>query len=320
MSSILTIRDLKVSFPGPGGGVAAVRGLDMELEKGSITGLVGESGSGKSVTARAIMNLLERSTARVEAEQMQFGDTDLLALGPARWNDLRGRHMLMIFQEPGTALDPVFTVGTQMREIISRCRPDTDDVADAAGRALKDAGFARPADILASYPHELSGGLRQLVMIAIALAVRPDLLIADEPTTALDVTSQSRVLDSIRRLRDSAGTAVLLITHDMAVMAQLCDTAMVMYAGRVVEQAHCQTLLAEPRHPYTRGLLDAVPRLSRGTTRPVVPIPGQAPDRTERFTGCAFAARCPRADTLCRERDPWPRMLQGALVACHHAT
>jgi len=316
---LLSVRDLRVSLRGPRGPVTVVDGVSFDLGAGEITGLAGESGCGKSVTALALMGLLPAGLAEVRAERMQFASQDLLPLGEPGWRKLRGRRMAMVFQDPLTALDPVFTVGWQIARAAARAANLTPGAArTAALEALERVGFRAPGQASAAYPHELSGGMRQLAVIAMAVVSRPALLLADEPTTALDVTTQARVIRELAKLRDRSGTAILLISHDLGVIAQCASRAMIMYCGRVVERADCATLFRHPAHPYTAGLLDAMPRLDTPSGHRVRPIPGQVPPPGQTTPGCAFEPRCHRASGACRETAPTLGRQGGTEVACHH--
>jgi oligopeptide/dipeptide ABC transporter ATP-binding protein len=292
-----------VSFLTDGGPVRVVEDLSFTLDTGEIVGLVGESGCGKSVTAMAIMGLNPSPPSRVDAGRIMFEGRDLLELGTAM-RDVRGDRIGMIFQEPMTSLNPTFTIGFQITEVLRIHRGlGKSDARTAALELLVMVGIGAPERRFSQYPHELSGGLRQRVMIAIAIACRPALLIADEPTTALDVTIQAQILDLIKHLQHEMGMSVLLITHDLGIVAEMCERVIVMYAGRIVERAGVAALYRRPRHPYTAGLLASSPRL--GSKRSVLPtIPGVVPSPGQRGAGCYFAARCPRALHRCRVEAP----------------
>jgi len=303
MSSVLSIEDLRLEFPIYQGAVQALNGVTLRVEPREIVGVVGESGSGKSVTAMAVMRLLVPGSYRVTGSATLLGQDVLAATEPAMLA-LRGSQVAMIFQEPMTALNPTRRVGQQMVEVLRRHRPLTRSGAQAEAVALlRDMHVADPERIQHSYPFELSGGMRQRVMLALAFSCQPRLLIADEPTTALDVTVQRQVLLLMRDKAREKGAAVLLITHDMAVVSQFCDRVYVMYAGAVVEDGPTAEVLAAPRHPYTRGLLDALPDrvASRGD---LAAIPGSVPDLTRLPEGCAFAGRCPLVHGACASRPP----------------
>jgi peptide/nickel transport system ATP-binding protein len=302
--ALLAIEDLKVIFHGDRGRIThAVDGVDLQVARGRTLGLVGESGCGKSVTSLAVMGLLPGATAEVSG-RVRFDDIDLLRLGDAALRDLRGDRLAMIFQEPMTSLNPSYTVGEQIIEAIVRHRDMSRPRARAhAIEMLTRVGIPSPELRLDDYPHKLSGGMRQRVMIAMALACGPQLLIADEPTTALDVTIQAQILDLMRQLKAETGAAIVLITHDLGVVAEICDEVAVMYAGQLVEQAPVDVLFERPEHPYTVGLLAAIPRLDRRTDQ-LATIEGTLPDMTAPPPGCRFAPRCPFADDRCFEGPP----------------
>jgi peptide/nickel transport system ATP-binding protein len=318
-TAVLKIRNLSIAFHGTKGLEPVVDGISFDLFAGEIVGLVGESGCGKSITARALMGLLPPHSATVSSVSMQLAGTEISGLDSRGWREIRGREMAMIFQEPSTALDPVFSIGQQINCVlrrhfkISRSAARTETI-----KALEMGGFTDAGQVYNAYPHQLSGGMRQLAMIAMAMATKPRILIADEPTTALDVTTQTLVLEQLKRLRDEYATAVLLVTHDLGVVAQSCSRAMVMYCGRLVEQSEYAELFYRPRHPYTRGLFDAVPRVQRESGNFAEAIPGRVPSYTEYPAGCHFAERCNRADELCLEKFPATETLENSRVACHH--
>ena len=312
--SALTVRDLHVHLQGEAGPIHIVRGLGFTLEAGRITGLAGESGCGKSITALALMGLLPATTARVKARSMSLGDVPLLEQDRREWQALRGRRLAMIFQDPGTALDPVFTIGSQLRAVASRQPAGAAVAPQMVLQALADTGFSDPADIAGAYPHQLSGGMRQLVMIAMARLTRPAVLLADEPTTALDVTTQAQVLRQLQQLAAEHGTAILLISHDLRVLAEVAQQVLVMYCGRLVEVADSGPLFSQPRHPYTAGLLAALPAPGKAAR----PIPGRVPAAGEALSACAFAPRCPQATARCRQVSPELSIHAGHRVACHH--
>ena len=299
---MLDVRGLRVEF---GGRTAAVRGASLRVSKGETHCLVGESGCGKSVTALAVMNLLARGAKR-DAEVLSFAGQDLLRLSDSRMSRLRGDRMAMIFQEPMTSLNPAYTVGSQMTEVLRRHRgTPRAQAVDRAAELLGLVGITAPGMRLGQYPHQLSGGLRQRVMIAMALMCDPELLVADEPTTALDVTVQAQILRLLAALRRDLGLGILLITHDLGVVARVADRVSVMYAGEVVESAPTAELFAAPRHPYTRGLLRCVP--VPGKTRrgePLGSIPGVVPRIPPGFRGCAFRDRCEHAAPNCAGAVP----------------
>ncbi|WP_135465656.1 ABC transporter ATP-binding protein [Crenalkalicoccus roseus] len=300
--SLLEVRGLRVTF---GGRTAAVRGASLSVEKGETHCLVGESGCGKSVTALAVMNLLARG-ARREAEALSFAGQDLRHLSDREMSRLRGDRMAMIFQEPMTSLNPAYTIGSQMTEVLRRHRgAPRARAAERAAELLARVGITAPGMRLGQYPHQLSGGLRQRVMIAMALMCDPELLVADEPTTALDVTVQAQILRLLAGLQRDLGLGILLITHDLGIVARVADRVSVMYAGEVVESAPTAQLFAAPRHPYTRGLLRCVPVPGKvRRDEPLGSIPGVVPRIPPGFRGCAFRDRCPHAAPACAEAVP----------------
>jgi oligopeptide/dipeptide ABC transporter ATP-binding protein len=299
---LLSVRDLRVSFRTEAGLVRAVRGVDLELAPAEILGLVGESGCGKSTVAMAMTALNRGANASLEGSVM-FAGRDLLRLSDAELRTVRGAQIAMIFQDPMTSLTPVHRVGSLIAEVLRAHEPITRAAArERAIELLGEVGIPDPSSRIDDYPHQFSGGMRQRVMIAMALACRPAVLIADEPTTALDVTIQAQILRLIRRLRAERQTAVVLITHDLGVVAQVADRVAVMYAGRLVEQGSAAAVFAQPRHPYTRGLLGSVPRVDRPRAATLVSIPGQPPAMTAPGDGCAFRVRCPLAEPRCAER------------------
>ena len=303
---LLKIDGLEARFFTPHGVVRAVDGLCLELAPGASLGLVGESGCGKSMLALSIMGLLP-TPGRITAGSIRFEDVDLLGLDAARLRRLRGDRISMIFQEPMNALNPVLTVGNQLGEIfkLHRGLKDRRAIHDESAAMLAQVGIDAPERRLASYPHQLSGGMRQRVMIAMALACRPSLLLADEPTTALDVTTQTQILDLMRELRQTTGAAIILVSHDLEVVAQVCEQAAVMYAGQIVEQTDCARLFSEALHPYTRGLIGSRPRL--GATwreQRLQPIAGSVPPLGAELVGCSFQQRCSVALPRCAVEAP----------------
>ena len=301
---LLGVEGLSVAFDTEQGQRRVVEEASFRVGAGETVGLVGESGCGKSVTAMSIMRLLPSPPARALAGRILFEGRDLLSLAPEAMRALRGDRIGMVFQEPMTSLNPVLSIGYQIEEVLRLHRKTgRSEARRQALEMLRLVGIGAPERRLDQYPHQLSGGLRQRVMIAIALVCRPQLLIADEPTTALDVTIQAQILDLLRRLKREMGMALLLITHDLGVVAEMCDQVVVMYAGRIVEQARAAELFRRPRHPYTAGLLAAMPRLVAKGGK-LATIPGTVPPPGKRGVGCSFAERCPRMLARCRGERP----------------
>ncbi len=318
--SLLDVRGLTTAFATGRGEVTAIEDVSFSLRAGEILGVVGESGSGKSVTALTIMGLLPRPPARVVAGSVAFDGEDITNASPARMRRIRGPGIAMVFQEPMTSLNPVFSIGEQIMETLrAHERLSQREQRARAVEMLDRVGIPSAARRLDDYPHQMSGGQRQRVMIAMALACRPKLLIADEPTTALDVTIQAQILDLLLDLREQLGMAIMVITHNMGVVAETADKVMVMYAGRVVEQAPVDRLFARPLHPYTRGLLSCVPSMETELDR-LLAIPGGLPEPSRRPPGCRFAPRCARADPACSAAMPvLEPMEEGHLAACFRA-
>lgn len=321
--ALLEIENLHVQFRTAAGVLRAVQDVSFSVAAGEVVALVGESGCGKSATSKSILRLNDGPNART-AGQIRFDGKDMNSMGAADLRTLRGNRISMIFQEPMTSLTPVLSVGTQIAEPLRLHRGlDAQAARDQAIELLKAVGIPAPERRIDNYPHELSGGMCQRVMIAMALACQPELLIADEPTTALDVTIQAQILELLERVKTEFRTAILLITHDLGVVAECADRVVVMYAGRVVEQAPVRELFRRPRHPYTRGLMGAMPQIG-SSLRPDPParlseIPGTVPALTRELAGCAFASRCERVSDLCRNSAPPDQALgQGHSVACHH--
>ena len=319
---LLDVKDFSLEFRTRGGVVRALEGIDLQLHKGEIVGLVGESGSGKSVLSYAMLGISDRA-ARVTGGSAMFGGMDLLAASEAELADLRGREISIIFQSPRTALNPIRRVGEQLQDVLRRhaAAPGADlgrSLKERAVQALRDVAISDPERRLAAYPFEMSGGMCQRVMIALALACRPSLLIADEPTTGLDVTTQAAVMDLITGLARERHMATLFITHDLALAADYCDRIVVMHAGHAVECAPTKSLFTAPRHPYTARLMSSTPG-ERSTIASLEPVPGNLPDlRREYLPACRFAERCERVSERCRSERP---RLEGAAahaVACWH--
>jgi len=320
MNSLLEVKNLRTNFSVEGGEFRAVDGVSFALEAGRTLGIVGESGCGKSVSALSIMGLVPQPPGRIAGGEILFEGRDLLKLDAADMRALRGDRISMIFQEPMSSLNPAFTIGDQIAEVLLRHRKYSKKKAkDRTLEMLNRVRIPEPERRYDDYPHRLSGGMRQRVMIAMALACEPKLLIADEPTTALDVTIQAQILDLMRTLREETGTAIILITHDLGVVAELADEVAVMYAGRIVERAGVARLFAEPQHPYTIGLLGSIPRLHLEQDR-LAAIEGQVPGPFSAGAGCRFEPRCPFAVDRCRAEAPFLSDLsQNHKAACWKA-
>ena len=315
----LRVRNLCVTFTGGQREVPAVRNVDIDVRRGEFVALLGESGSGKSVTARAVMGLIEPAT-RIEADELLLGDIDLLSLNEESRRQLRGEKMSLVLQDALSALNPVMTIGNQIAELFRVHRGETRrQAANRAIELLGLVGIPSPAQRVNDYPHQFSGGMRQRILIAMAIALEPDLLIADEPTTALDVTVQAQILDLLNGLRDQLGMGILLITHDLGVVMEVADRLAVMYAGRIVEQGDADRILDLPAHPYTQALLRSVPQSAdRGSE--LLTIPGSPPSPAQAPAGCAFHPRCHLAIDICRTaRPPLEEVADGRLSACHRS-
>ena len=313
---LLSVKNLSTEFPVKKGIVRAVEDVSFDVDAGEILAIVGESGSGKSVTSLSVMGLLAEP-GHVAGGSMEFEGRDLATLSEKEYRELRGNDMAMIFQEPMTSLNPVYRVGNQIVEAIRT--HEKVSKAEAKARAvdlLRKVGIPSPEARINDYPHQMSGGMRQRVMIAMALACNPKLLIADEPTTALDVTIQAQILDLLRRLRDDTGMAVLLITHDLGVVSETADRVVVMYCGQVVEEAEVRTLFDHPMHPYTLGLLKSIPRLEDDDTKRLYMIKGMVPNPLEMPPGCHFSDRCDSCMDICRTKVPDLVDLDGHKVRC----
>lgn len=321
--ALLEVENLQTHFRTPDGVNRAVDGVSFLVNEGETLAIVGESGCGKSVTAMSILRLILEPPGKI-AGSIRFMDQDLLTLSEKQMRSIRGNAISMIFQEPMTSLNPVLTIGRQLRETLLLHQAISSQQANArATEMLELVGISEAPRRLTEYPHQLSGGMRQRVMIAMALACNPRLLIADEPTTALDVTIQAQILDLMADLKNKIGAAIVLITHDLGVVAEVAERVMVMYAGRKVEEAPVGELFAHPLHPYTQGLLGAVPKLGaslQGHTSRLKEIPGLVPSLKQKIKGCVFASRCPLAKEPCHEIAPaMQNKGHGHLVACHFA-
>jgi len=316
-SPVLEVEGLQTRFSTHRGPLVAADSVSFELRQGETLALVGESGCGKSVTATSIMRLI-RPPGRIAAGRVLFGGDDLLQLPERRMRHLRGQRIAMVFQDPLSTLNPAFTIGSQIIESLRTHRVAKGRVArERAADLLAAMGIPTPRERLHSYPHELSGGMRQRVTIAVAVSCSPEIIIADEPTTALDVTLQVQIMDLLASLRAERGLSMILITHDLGVVSHFCDRAAVMYAGRIVESAPVADLLARPLHPYTEGLLQCVPRLGRPDL-PVTPIEGAVPDLVSPPPACRFAPRCPYVMPRCEQREPPDyRLAGGRLARCY---
>lgn len=313
---LLSVKNLSTEFPVKKGIVRAVEDVSFDVDQGEILAIVGESGSGKSVTSLSIMGLLAEP-GHVAGGSLEFEGKDLATLSEKQYRELRGNDMAMIFQEPMTSLNPVYRVGNQIVEAIRT--HEKVSKAEAKNRAvdlLRKVGIPSPEARINDYPHQMSGGMRQRVMIAMALACNPKLLIADEPTTALDVTIQAQILDLLRRLRDDTGMAVLLITHDLGVVSETADRVVVMYCGQVVEEAEVRTLFDHPMHPYTLGLLKSIPRLEDDDSKRLYMIKGMVPNPLEMPPGCHFSDRCDSCMDICRTKVPELVDVDGHKVRC----
>jgi len=311
--AVLQIRGLKTQFETRGGMLTAVDHIDLTLGRGETLGLVGESGCGKSVTALSILQLLPKPAGRIAEGEILFEGRDLVKMRMSQMRRIRGNEISMIFQEPMTSLNPVYTVGFQIEEVLRKHRAMGKKEARAeAVNMFGLVGIPEPESRLDDYPHQLSGGMRQRVMIAMALSCHPRIMIADEPTTALDVTIQAQILDLIGRLKEEIGMSVLLITHDLGVVAEICQQVAVMYAGKVVESAEVGELFARPSHPYTVGLFNSLPKIG-GVLNP---IPGVVPSLLHLPAGCAFRERCASGDEGCAGEPPWTELRAGHWVRC----
>lgn len=314
---LLDIRNLKVSFLTDKRLYTAVNNVSFNVNPGETLGVVGESGCGKSVTSLSVMGLVPNPPGIIENGEILFEGEDLLKKSEAQINRIRGNEIAMIFQEPMTSLNPVYTVGNQIAEVFQAHQNlSKKEAKEKAVEMLRLVGIPAPEKRVNDYPHQLSGGMRQRVMIAMALSCRPKLLIADEPTTALDVTIQAQILGLMKKLKKEFGMAIMMITHDLGVVAEMCDRVIVMYSGRIMEQADVRTIFKNPLHPYTEGLINSIPRLDQHKTRLNV-IEGTVPNPSEKLMGCSFHPRCPYATDICRECEPeLKELFPGHKAAC----
>lgn len=316
---MVAVRDLKVRFKRGGQTLSAVNGVSLQVARGEVLALIGESGSGKSVTLRALMRLHSERSTTIEG-QIDIAGQNLMKLSRSQLQALRGPVASMIFQEPLLALDPVYTIGQQIVEALRRHRPmSRAEARSAALEALRSVRIPSPEQRLDAYPHEMSGGMRQRAMIALALACKPQILLADEPTTALDATVQIQILILLRELQQALGLSIIFVTHDIGAAVEVADRVAVMYGGRIVEQAPLAELLDNPQHPYTRVLLGTRPKDGLRKGERLISIPGAPPDLANLPAGCAFAPRCPRASDVCRSEVPAIEdVLAEHSVSCHH--
>jgi peptide/nickel transport system ATP-binding protein len=314
---VFRVKELSVWFDNGLGKVTVVDKISFSINAGDATGLVGESGCGKTMTAMAILGLLPASGINVQASAIEVNGRDISRLTGKQRRAILGRDIAMVFQQPGTALDPVFTIGQQISAVYRRhAGGSKQHIRQTALSALENVGFSEPEDIAAAYPHQLSGGMRQLSMIAMATVCKPAVIIADEPTTALDNSSRALVLKQLERLQTQNNAAILFISHDLTVVRQLCREVMVMYCGRLMETSDCQSLFDHARHPYSAGLLSCIPQISGKRPDLVSSIPGQIPATADLPQGCHFAPRCTRAEAQCRLTVPELDSVNGRGVAC----
>lgn len=315
---LLRVEGLEVCYHVREGPLEALSDVTFDVQPGEIVGVVGESGCGKSTLSSALLRLLPPN-GEITSGRILLKGRDLLGLSAEKMRHLRGSELVMIFQDPLTSLNPTFTIGTQMLDVqrahMPRGAANADALRKRAMEALEQVGIPDVADCIDDYPHQFSGGMRQRIMIATALLLQPSLLIADEPTSALDVTLEAQILELLKRLRTTHGTAILFVSHDLGVIAQICDRVIVMYAGRAVEQADVASIFEHPRHPYTKALLAAIPS-HRRRGDPLATIPGRVPSLSALPPGCKFVERCPHARTVCREHEPELKPVDGGEVRC----
>ncbi|MCG7410696.1 ABC transporter ATP-binding protein [Paenibacillus sp. ACRRX] len=316
MTELLSVHQLRTSFFTREGEVQAVRGVSFSINEGELIGIVGESGSGKSVTAKSLLRLMPPS-GQIVGGQSKLRGVDLLGLPEEKLRKIRGNQVAMIFQDPMTSLNPVLTIGAQLTEVLRRHqRLSRRDARREAIEWLREVGIPSPEIRIDQYPHEFSGGMRQRVMIAMALSCKPDLLVADEPTTALDVTIQAQILALVTKLCKTTGTSVLLITHDLGVVAQVCSRVIVMYGGLIMEEGTVEDIFGAPQHPYTQGLLRSIPRMREGKRERLVPIEGSPPNLLNPPPGCPFMERCPHASGECLILPPYVELKPGHRSLC----
>ncbi len=316
---LLQVKNLVTSFQVGGKAVPVVRGVSFSIRAGEALGVIGESGSGKSVTSLSLMRLIPTPLGQIEAGELWWeGEQELFSLSPTAFRKYRGAQMAMIFQDPMTSLNPVLTIGAQLAETIARQGLMGQEAKRRAVELLTQVGLSDPARRWSAFPHQLSGGMKQRVMIALALAGNPKLLIADEPTTALDVTIQAQILNLLRDLRAQQGMALMMITHDLGVIAQVCERVLVLYGGQIVESAQVEELFAHPQHPYTQGLMRSIQSLTAGRAARLEVIPGTVPALGEFPPGCPFQNRCDRTQEICRQVEPESRFFgETQQAACH---
>lgn len=311
----LSVKDLTVEYTSEGDVIHAVTGVSFDLEKGKTIGLIGETGAGKTTIAKTIMRILPDYAAHIRSGKVELEGTDLLQISEEEMMKVRGQKISMIFQDPMTALNPIMRVGDQISEVIRTHQENAgEDPVAKAKEMLEMVGI--PAERYREYPHQFSGGMKQRVVIAMALACNPDLLIADEPTTALDVTIQAQILDLINELKEKLGTSIMMITHDLGVIAEVADDVMVMYAGKIVEYGKADDIFESPKHPYTNGLMQCIPKLTDEDHTRLSVIPGMVPSFDQMPKGCAFCPRCSEAKKICEERMPELIKADGQMVRC----
>ena len=315
--NLIEVKKLVTQFSGKNGTVTAVDGVSFSIRKGKTLGIVGESGCGKSVTSMSILRLIPAHSGKIASGEILFGGKDLTKLSEKEIRHIRGNEIAMIFQDSMTGLNPVMTIGKQLVETITaHNKMDKKDAWARAEEMLKKVGIPSPAQRLKEYPHQLSGGMRQRVLIARALSCNASLFIADEPTTALDVTIQAQILELMRELKEKENKSIMLITHDMGVVAEMADDVMVMYAGKEMEYGDVRSIFKNPLHPYTQGLLKSIPRLDQDSSEKLFNIKGSVPDLSEMPKGCRFCTRCPEAKELCHKQEPGLAEADGHKVRC----